>query len=176
MAKMSSPWAFWPVTMAVSRVSTEFVVVRLPPESRAALTMLFTTATATPASKEMPLVLVPLAAAWASCLLVAEPRVGMYSKALSRRAMGSLPATETVSTSSRKLARMVRDAARMTRLPRVVTASPVVVSVPIMAVTTASMRLVAKEAPTPTELPGLRAVAALAAMPSDLSALAEAVV
>ena len=176
MAKMSSPWAFCPVRMAVSMVSTELVVARRLPESSADLTTLFTTATATPASKEMPLVLVPLAAARAAFLSAATPRVGIYSKALSRRAMGSLPATETVSTSSRKLARMARDAARMTRLPRVVTASPAVVSEPIMAVTTASMRLVAKEAPTPTELPGFLAVAALAACPRDLSALAEAVV
>ena len=120
--------------------------------------------------------LVPPEATWASCLLVVEPRVGTYSKALSRRAMGSLPATDTVSTSSRKVARTARDAARITRLPWVVTLSPEAVSVPIIAVTTASIRLVAKEAPTPTELPGLRAVTALAAMPSDLSALAEAVV
>ena len=168
--------------MAVSSVSAEAVVVRRPPESSSALTSLFTMATATAASAEMFLVLVPSFESLTASIGLSLPSVRAARNALSRRAMGSLPATATVSTSSRNVALTASEAALMLRLAdaSTVSAAPsapgTTVSVPMRAMTRASMKLAANDAPTPTELPAVRAEAALAASPSDLSALALAVV
>ena len=149
-------------------VSSSFVVFTVAPASTSACTLLSTMARATEASAEMPLVLVPALAASACALRAAAfpalPSVGTACIALSRRAMGSLPATEMVSTSLRRRAKTSNEAAVRSR------------PAPSVARTSAVSRLSAKDAPTPTEVPGLLTVRILAMLPSTLSAEPLAVV